>query len=223
MISLVALLVAIVAVYTGAVAINRFRFDSMMARGDLVPEDSPEEHQPAGRIFTTDSLCWAAGVQMQRGVRYRITVSILEGWLDRTERADIGGFPTRTLVHFCAALLRRRWREYWFKPIARIGRVNGEEHVLDSVTPLAPYIYAPPEPVPGPRGEKVPQACADELVRQQPTPAARMTLVAEIRAGRDGDLFLYVNDAVLGIPGKAGTFYRNNRGSARVQVERLPD
>ena len=41
-----------------------------------------------------------------------------------------------------------------------------------------------------------------------------------LRATRDGELFLFVNDAVVGIPGLEGVFYSNNRGSAEVIVTR---
>jgi hypothetical protein len=41
-----------------------------------------------------------------------------------------------------------------------------------------------------------------------------------LRATRDGELFLFVNDAVLGVPGFEGVFYANNRGSADVTITR---
>ena len=48
---------------------------------------------------------------------------------------------------------------------------------------------------------------------------------APITATRDGELFLFVNDAVIGIPGFNGYFYKffydNNKGSARVTIKRL--
>jgi hypothetical protein len=37
---------------------------------------------------------------------------------------------------------------------------------------------------------------------------------------RDGELFLFVNDAVIGIPGLFGVFYRNNQGSTHVRITR---
>jgi hypothetical protein len=46
-----------------------------------------------------------------------------------------------------------------------------------------------------------------------------------ITATRDGELFLFVNDAVIGIPGFNDRFYthfyKNNKGSARVTIKRL--
>jgi len=41
-----------------------------------------------------------------------------------------------------------------------------------------------------------------------------------IRATRDGELFLFVNDAVIGIPGLFGIFYSDNSGTARVTITR---
>jgi uncharacterized protein (DUF2235 family) len=41
-----------------------------------------------------------------------------------------------------------------------------------------------------------------------------------IRATRDGELFLFVNDAVIGIPGLFGVFYANNSGTATVKITR---
>jgi hypothetical protein len=42
-----------------------------------------------------------------------------------------------------------------------------------------------------------------------------------IRPNRDGELFLYVNDTVLPIPGLSNFFYLNNTGTAQVKVRRL--
>jgi hypothetical protein len=40
-------------------------------------------------------------------------------------------------------------------------------------------------------------------------------------ATRDGELFLFVNDAVLGVPGLEGVFYSNNVGTADVTITRV--
>jgi hypothetical protein len=46
-----------------------------------------------------------------------------------------------------------------------------------------------------------------------------------IKATRDGELFLFVNDAIIGLPGFGGYFYKlfygNNKGSTRVTIKRL--
>ena len=38
---------------------------------------------------------------------------------------------------------------------------------------------------------------------------------------RTGELFLYVNDAVLTLPGLTDMFYKNNSGKAKVTVTRI--
>lgn len=52
-------------------------------------------------------------------------------------------------------------------------------------------------------------------------PSDRDTLRARITAEADGELFLYVNDAVLGVPGMADRFMKNNSGTMSVKVRRL--
>jgi hypothetical protein len=191
--------------YFIGLVLNRVAFDAMMSRGDLcTPSDTASLSSSTQRLFTTDSLWWASGIQVEQGTRYQFTLTIVDDWLDRTERADVSGFPTRTFVHFNAALLRRRWGEYWFKPIAKIGSTGREEHVLNPVSPLPPVKYKAPADVPGPRFEKIPASSAKAIVESQRTPADRKTLVAEITPETTGELFLFVNDAVLGIPGYAG-------------------
>jgi hypothetical protein len=40
----------------------------------------------------------------------------------------------------------------------------------------------------------------------------------KIRATRDGELFLFVNYPVIGIPGLFGVFFENNSGTAKVKI-----
>ena len=43
---------------------------------------------------------------------------------------------------------------------------------------------------------------------------------ATIKPTREGELFIFVNDSVLGIPGLYDFFYRNNKGAAKLTVTR---
>ncbi|MCE9549493.1 MAG: hypothetical protein K8R50_00505, partial [Betaproteobacteria bacterium] len=55
-------------------------------------------------------------------------------------------------------------------------------------------------------------------------PDERKTLVAEFTAKTSGELYLYVNDAVILWPGKIDLFYGNNLGTGILTVERMmPD
>jgi hypothetical protein len=47
------------------------------------------------------------------------------------------------------------------------------------------------------------------------------TLISDIIADSTGELFIYVNDAVLAFPAWADLFYKNNRGGAKVTVTQV--
>jgi uncharacterized protein (DUF2235 family) len=50
-------------------------------------------------------------------------------------------------------------------------------------------------------------------------PAAPGRYTGQLTPRSDGELFLFVNDAVIGLPGIAGLFYWNNSGKARIRVQ----
>jgi len=52
-------------------------------------------------------------------------------------------------------------------------------------------------------------------------PDSAKTVVTDITARSDGELFLFVNDAVAMIPGGLSFFYDNNDGTATLKVESL--
>ena len=74
------------------------------------------------------------------------------------------------------------------RPIARIGRFGNDEYSLAPVQP------------------------DDQGVGKN------RQMKAEFTARTTGELYLYVNDAVLAVPGLSGRFYPNNVGSADVTV-----
>src|SRR5262249_42719108 len=126
--------------------------------------------------FTASSMCWGTGIKLEEGRRYQITIKDPVGWQDRQHAVPVAGFEIGELRTFGPGMrtfsglpLRRVLTRPWFRPIARIGAVGADEYPLDPNTrPRAPGQGAPLE---------------EELV-------------AEIKARRDGELFLYVNDVV---------------------------
>ncbi len=155
----------------------------LLAKGPIVREG-----------FRTDALCWASGLYLEAGRRYRITIEPGSPWQDRG--IDAGPELTElehpaTTAPLSLGLPFRRWlAEPWFRPIARVGARGSDEYVL---TPADPSAH----------------------------PAASPGLVSVIRTRTSGELFLYVNDAVIEVPGLRGIFYRDNAGTARVTVESL--
>jgi hypothetical protein len=154
--------------------------------------------------FRSNALCWSTGLQLEEGRRYRIVLTEPHDWRDSEIPSSLAGFEigelqgldTRVTL-FTLLPLRRMLDRPWFRPIARIGARGSDEYALDPDQRLQPV---------------------------RPGPAGRPTdLVAEITARRSGELFLYVNDAVPGVPGLTDVFYRKNHGEARVQVTLLQE
>lgn len=203
---------------------------------DAVLRTVPErESISAGRLFDTSSRCWSSGLELKKGVSYEITLTVPQDrdWFDRSIHTDVEGFPTSSAIH-AATFLSKRWLgQNWFKPIARIGSMGATEFPLEPFCPLKPA-----RPFDRHDQLKV-NALADAAMRDKdgstplPDDAARQitaihrdtgpprrVLISRIHAPKDGELFLYVNDAW---PQPLVDTYANNSGTATVRVRRLQD
>ncbi|MFZ1548795.1 MAG: DUF2235 domain-containing protein [Candidatus Nitrotoga sp.] len=203
---------------------NRVLFDAIDSTGYFCT-NSHSAGKSNEDSFSTNNLCWASGYTLDEGVRYRITLTTPGNWFDLATRADVSGISSSSAVHSAGTLMKRWWFEDWFKPIARIGRLGNDEYVLEPVAPFKHhnYLNAAKKP-PGKLFEKISPDEAEQRMSSDPTPAERETLVTEFTARTGGELFLYVNDAVLLWPGKIDLFYRNNSGTGILTVERvMPD
>ena len=204
---------AVLLLYLGAALLSHGAFDVEDAFGLFCPERPREQLVSLERLparqrtvqgFAARSICWPTGIELEEGRRYKITITQAQDWRDRSSAVDLSGFEIGELPGvgtrlrlFAGLPLRRVLNRPWFRPIARIGAVGADEYPLDPDTrPVVPVRVATSAEVP------------DELV-------------AEIKARRTGELFLYVNDAILGLPPVAGAFYDNNGGQAQVEVMRL--
>lgn len=219
---------------------NRIVFDIAGASGYYcVPSREALVSPPtAERDIAILEVCGATRIQLTAGHRYRITLTDPDGQLfDRTEHADLGGFAGTTATHRMSLLLRRWWTENWFTPVARVGQFGNEEYPLH---PAVPFASVPPYPVTtDPRyqcttrtkdrahcGPFV-QPCAADVAHWieqggMPTATERRTLIAYLNPKKDGELFLYVNDAAVPlIPGLGTHFYDNNFGIIKVRVDEV--
>lgn len=158
--------------------------------------------------FKSSSVCWASGITLEKGRRYAITLEIGHDWRDgppkqpaakaaaasaRTEekdpmKADVLGFETGRFPWYLRPfVLFRRKLDQFW--FMPIARIGA--FGADDY-PLYPNDWSRPGPWRG-----------------------KMT--AEITAKRTGELFLFVNDAIL--PLNLGQpFYANNEGTATVTV-----
>jgi len=145
---------------------------------------------PSSPEFRTSQLCQSMGVWLERNGKYLIRFDSTDSFRDGDIEASKGFYSTdppwiwQKALMIAAVPLRRELIRPWFRVVARIGGVGGEENFLD------------------------------------PDITDRYLIDEEIRATRDGELFLFVNDAVIGVPGFYSYFYKNNRGSTKVMITR---
>ena len=154
----------------------------------------------------TDSLCASTGLRLDEGSTYRITIAIPpdDAWLDRGLRAGPLGVDLNqqgAVLLAAGVPLRRHVDQPWFKPMARIGP-NGSDHYPLNLKPSLSR-----------EDSEQPAPCSSAEDR-------RITFASEIVARSTGELFFYVNDAVA-LPPFTEAFYRNNRGSACLTVQRV--
>ena len=146
-------------------------------------------------VFLTSQLCQSTGVWLERDGRYRIAFDSTESFKDDDIEAS-EGFTSNHAPSF-------RQRAAMFAAL-----------------PLRRELLEPWFRVVAQTGGK-----GGEETALDPEFTDKVRINKEIKATRDGELFLFVNDAVIGIPGFNGYFYKffydNNKGSARVTIERL--
>ncbi len=147
-------------------------------------------------MFSTRKLCWASGIKVEPGVRYSFRIERGERWMDKTIPADLGGFDVSEVPGFwsrIAMTVAVPFRRVIMRPwFLPILRVGGSG--------TDEYFVDPPGPVASP----------DIDTRTS----------GVFRARREGELFLYVNDAALAIPGLQKIFYNNNKGTATLSIRR---
>jgi uncharacterized protein (DUF2235 family) len=204
--------------------------------GQAAVEGIQLERLGPGLEFQLSTMCHATGLQLVAGRQYRIRLDIDQDlnkeWFDKGRRTDVVGFAADTWLHIAAAPLKRWWRENWFQPIARIGEKGNNEHALRPAAPLP--ILRSSTNCPAAENERqeawhhdIESAASDTFKRAQigcdgdhGIQSSRV-LISDITADATGELFLYVNDAIVLWPRRTDMFYRNNSGSAKVTATRI--
>jgi uncharacterized protein (DUF2235 family) len=155
--------------------------------------------------FATNELCHATGLSVIKDATYRLTLAITDNWEDghrfnepAPDKAtgiltDPNGFgQNQALPGMLIGIpLRRLIAANWFQTVVRVGRWGLDEQAL-------------------------------QFGRRSIGPNNEPSYAADFKPKSDGEVFLFVNDSVIGIPGLTNLFYRtNNKGSARVTIERI--
>jgi uncharacterized protein (DUF2235 family) len=150
--------------------------------------------------FNTSNPCQNMGIAFEEHQTYKIVIEIKEPFRNPIIDVDASrGFyffdaPTflQKMILLAEWPLRREIIRPWFRIVARLGAAGGEETFLD------PDLASP-------------------NTNSNTTPG-KVRYEENIKATKDGQLFLFVNDAVLAIPGYYGIFYGKNQGMAEVTI-----
>jgi uncharacterized protein (DUF2235 family) len=212
--TLFAAVIFVILVYTAFCLVNRVSFMWFDATGDVctptasaVPVTSKSEF----RGFETKALCAPTGLAVKKGSAYEVVLTIDEPWEDgyrfkETEPRKAKGIETgpegfgydKMTAKMYLGLPLRR--QIASNWFATILRVGNKG--FGEVTPT--------------------------LVREGSDPAGKPLYKATFKAPRDGEVFIYVNDSVIGWPGYFDMFYREdpvtgmtNKGKANLTIELL--
>ena len=148
------------------------------------------------KTFDPSTLCWGSGIRLDKDSRYRITIMVVDTmpWRDGGIDTDLGGFSVDKMT----------WPMYVGLPLRRT---------------LAQPWFKPIARIGSTGNDEYPL----DSVRRVGRDVLRKELVAELTARTTGELFLYVNDAVISLPGIADYFYvgkaGRNVGTAKIKVE----
>jgi uncharacterized protein (DUF2235 family) len=202
------LLSAILILYLGAAALNRLMFNVEDGWGVYCHETRDPGAttdlvvgQTESREFKTSDVCWGSRILLRERGRYELTLAITSQWVDGrnpgitsgVEGYELGEVPSLAMrgLMLAAIPLRRNPWVMWLRPIARVGARGADEYPLDLEAP--------------------------GTVRSE----YQNDVTFVIRPRRGGELFLYVNDAVVGLHRDVGFFYESNQGSATLKVRRM--
>lgn len=233
----------------GLSLVHRAAFDLASAAGAFCHSTVAAPGEKIGKAtITTNALCNPTGLSLVSGRRYRVLIEADDAWFDKDVHSDFGGFAAASLVppggswfslrsiehyvpYYAAAPLKRWWRENWFQPILRIGERGNYEQVLRPAAPLPAGAYSLCRPPAEHSGwaaiRDIPNPASTEFRDRQLRCEAEhgigapAPLISDFTADASGELFFYVNDAIVLWPKAIGFFYRNNSGTARVTVTRI--
>lgn len=199
------LISAIAIVYVCITAVSHVVFNVQDAAGMYCKETpAPAPVPPVGNElvaatrFDATNICWPSGILLEQGQRYSIKITQTSPvWKDRNFVTDIGGFEISELPNVSDRALMMVYvplRRVFLRPWYRlIGRVGA--------VGADEYFMDPDR----------------QELRQDPLTSYEVTL----RPRRDGEFFLYVNDAASAVPAVGRYFYRNNSGEALVTIKRI--
>jgi hypothetical protein len=174
--------------------VNLATGETMLATGKATTVPAKDIDKDTLPEFRTSELCQSTGVWLERNGKYLIKFDSTDNFTDGNIKASEGFYSLDPPSKYQKALM-----------IAGV--------------PLRRELIRPWFRVVARIGGK-----GGEEIFLDPDFTDQFLIDEQITATRDGELFIFVNDAVIGIPGFDGKFYRmfygNNFGSTRVTITR---
>jgi hypothetical protein len=188
---------ALLFVYVGLALVNRLLYNVLDVAGFTCTRSAETKGLARGETvtveFKTSDLCKPTGVYLDgSGARYMVKVEPVpsEPWHDAAINVPFGGFSPTD---------EPTWNQ---RILLGLGVPLRRELTRDWFRIVLRY---------GDVGGE------EAFLDPDPTDSVIET---PIKPTREGELFIFVNDAVLGIPGLYDLFYRNNKGAAKLTVKR---
>ena len=137
-------------------AVGRINFNWSAGVGNLCKTSGSltavgEHPLTASPLFDISNGCWASGLWVEKGHRYRIWIEVKDPWFDRTVMSGANGFQTNDILYLAALPIRRLYRADWFQPVARIGKDGYTELPLEAINAM------PADGLPRPRNPSDPK------------------------------------------------------------------
>ncbi len=198
--------------------------------------EARQTNLPLGKVgefsmnFDPKEPCFASGVKVQAGNEYRIKLVVTNEleWRDKDNTADLRGLQNVPWYFYPAIIIRRHVTVDWFQPVVRVGTklfdrypLEHEPEKLDvKITAAAlsqSEVNQSVKSVQSADLKSYDPECRHEFAANKP-----LTLLCKkINPLQTGELFIYVNDAVLIAPRYYEEFYNNNAGEAVLTIKDL--
>jgi uncharacterized protein (DUF2235 family) len=194
--------------------VNRVSFAAFDLAGQVcTPSQNPPARPFTGTDkaqFETKALCAPTGLLVEKGKSYRITLVVTDPWEDghkfnvadpeKAKGIETGpdgfGYEKMRPLMWLGLPIRRLLASNWFAATLRIGNTGFGEVVPSYERKVSPPCLCP----------------------------SITSYTAKFKARRSGELFVYVNDSVIGIPGYFDVFYKpNNKGKADLTLQVLDE
>jgi len=190
---------ALLFVYIGLALVNRLLYNVQDVAGLTCTPSAESKGLARGETiaqpveFNTSDLCKPTGIHLDGGgARYLVKVEPVpsETWYDAGIKVPFGGFSPTD---------QPTWNQ---RILLGLGVPLRRELTKDWFRIVLRY------------GD-----VGGEEASLDPDPADSV-IEATIKPTREGELFIFVNDSVLAIPGLYDLFYRSNKGAAKLTVKR---